>query len=177
MDNEFVKSAKLVVNYQGILEALIAKTRESMQYRDALRLQPHIDVRDLRTVGFTVGRQSGKTDTIVDFMTRHPFGECMVICKDDKIYRSICASYSKKMGSATTLPTVTPRQIANWETIVDSNGAIQPHPEKYYVSENVKYLLVDDASFTLNGMHLNLSTFNKWVGKYCPKDLIVILIG
>lgn len=168
MDNTFVKNVKLQLNYQDMLDALIAKTRETHVWRDQAMCPPALDVRDYRTVGFHVGRQCGKSDALVEFATRQPYGDCMMICKDDRIQRVLTARYNKLSGENKVLPHLNVTTVR--KLIVDPTCMEHDFTK-------VRYILVDDASFVMDSFGINLRNFNTWVGENFHKDTMVIKVG
>ena len=168
MDNTFVKQTKLQLNYQDMLDALIAKTRETHVWRENANCSPMADVRDYRTVGFYVGRQCGKSDTLVEFATRHPYGDCLMICKDSGIQRILTARYNKLSGENKVLPHLNVTEVR--KLIDDANWT-------EYDFTKIKYVLIDDTSFVLDSFGINLRNFNKWVGENFPRDTMVIKVG
>ena len=170
MKNEYIKTPAIQIDYQAMLDALIEKTNEVYyKNKDSLRMGLPSTVRELRTVGFFVGRQSGKTETIIDFISKKQLGECLLIVKDDFTQRSLTAKYNKKNSTTTIvphLPTCTLRDKVK-------HGA-EPEKELY---ERIKYILIDDASYTLNFMGVTDANFMQWVANNFAEDVLVIRIG
>lgn len=173
MDNTFVKSTKIQVDYQAILDVLIAKTKEVWPWRvhSGLPTTNGSDVRDYRTVGFFCGRQTGKTDTLVEFIARQPFGSCMVLTKDALMLRAINARYNKLTISGVVIPGM---QICHVRKCIKDGKSLGDYHNN---ADEVKYILVDDASITINVCGVTNYDFNKWVGENFPEDTIVIRVG
>lgn len=214
--NSFIKETKIQVDYVGIIEALLAKTKEGWVHRDAMRKPSHIDVRDMRTVGFYVGRQCGKTDALVDFALQHDVDDVLFVCKDRKLETLISEKFVKRtnairprhyMNTGILNQILKERQVETYkETVyarnedgslklaVDSNAVHYPivlHNKGDVITNttdlwakyikvppsSIKYILVDDASFTLNYQGVTDHTFNRWVGETFHKDTVVIRVG
>lgn len=214
--NAFIKEAKLHVDYFSIIEALIAKTKENWVHRGPARNPPHTDVREYRTVGFYVGRQCGKTDTLVDFALQHGVDDVLFICKDKVIEKEISEKFVKRthailprhyINTGILNQIIKDRQVVTYsETVYERNvdgslvlvndgtGLCLPVIKHYkgdvirntddlwdkYIdtpASSIKYILVDDASFTLNYQGITDHTFNRWVGETFNDDTIVVRVG
>lgn len=166
--NEFVSPR---VNYVNIIDALLNVSRDRIN-RWGKPMGSTNDawyVQDARTVGLMVGRQCGASDGALSWMGRHPY-ECILITKDAHLRDAHKLNYSKINGrSADEYLSLVPcihDTINVWNTrhITDE------------IKERVRYVIVDDAMFTVGVSYLKRSDFNKWVAETFHPDTFVILI-
>lgn len=165
---EFVRPT---VNYVGIIDALLAVSRDRIE-RWGKALGKPTDawhVQDSRTVGYMVGRQCGASEGALHWIAKHP-DECILITKDARLRDSLKQTYTRLTGrdhsEYTSLVPCVIKTLETWNT-------------KYIteeIKERVRYILVDDATFTVGMSYLKRPDFNEWVAETFHPDTFVILI-
>ncbi|ANM45116.1 hypothetical protein fnug_350 [Pseudomonas phage fnug] len=167
--NQFVKT---IVDYQAILDALIYKTNENwnkygMHYH--LNDVSHITIRDHRTVGFFIGRQSGSTTALMEFSKRYP-GECLAVFTDERIRRGAQDKLSKTPDNI--IPYLTTFKLRSY---IHKSGlsTIQKDFNENLLSD-IRYILVDNASYNLNLRGITDKEFNQWVADTFGTSVIVV---
>ncbi|HFH4533065.1 TPA: hypothetical protein ACGJ7A_005756 [Pseudomonas aeruginosa] len=167
--NQFVKT---IVDYQAILDTLIHVTNENWnKYRMDCYLGEvsHITIRDCRTVGFFIGRQSGSTTALMKFSQRH-HGKCMAIFTDEK---TRCVAQDKLPKTPNNIiPYLTTFKLRNY---IHKSGqsSIQKDFNENLLSD-VRYILVDNASYNLNLRGITDKEFNQWVADTFGTNVIVV---
>lgn len=165
--NEFVKPN---VSYAGIIDALLEVSRDRINGWGASseqRCDPWY-VQDARTIGFMVGRQCGASEGVLRWMARHP-NKCILITKDSRLKLALANRYLKitgrgKVDYSQLVPHAT-NTIEEWNVrLTDDEKA------------NTRYIIVDDAQFTIGMGNVKRAEFNKWIAETFHPDTFVILI-
>lgn len=167
--NQFVKT---IIDYQAILDALIQKTNDNWNrygvhcyYND----NRHITIREHRTVGFFIGRQSGSTTALMQFSQRHP-GQCLAIFTDEK---TRCGAQAKLPNiPINIIPYLTTFKLRNY--IHNSEKSSIQKDIDADVLSNIRYILVDDASYNLNLRGITDKEFNQWIADTFGTRVIVV---
>lgn len=172
--NEF---SKITVNYMAIVDTLLASTNAAHAKHSAVMCfgDDGKEIREFRTVGFTIGRQQGKTEFIRDFCKRHP-GEVAVIIQD---VLANSTAFSTRFKEKEGNPLVSYSR-AYHRILVTTQDALGPK-DKLKVDEfNKRYILVDDASFFIDWLHqrrIKQTDLYKAIGRSRGTDVNVILVG
>lgn len=165
--NEFVKST---VNYMAIAKALIQVTDETYQRNKGMFVEPDGRlIRECRTVGFTVGRQCGKSEFIRKFYQEHP-GETTIIVRDDMLQRVMVAQLMNATGDQHFPKVGTATNVARYlQDLSDT-------PDSRLL--NSRYILIDDATFCFERMYGHKrKEFYQAVYNLRRDDVTVILIN
>lgn len=158
--NEFMN---VQVNYNAIVTALEAVTNQAYsKLAGPAKFPDWMTMRELRTVGFTSARQTGKTQWIVDFTLSKPHGEVLTLFKDKKIRDEIERRYQRNLGEETELPSLVNR-MHDWYTV----------DERTYDEYKVKYVVVDEAQFTLARYK---KEFFQWVHDKFGESTLIVLV-
>ncbi|MBW6071100.1 hypothetical protein [Pseudomonas aeruginosa] len=167
--NQFVRT---IVDYQGILDALIYKTNENWNkywMHCYLNDANHITIRDHRTVGFFIGRQSGSTTALMEFSKRYP-GECLAIFTDERIRCGAQDKLSKTPDNI--IPYLTTFKLRSYIHKPGQSSIQKDFNEN--VLSNIRYVLVDNASYNLNLRGITDKEFNQWVADTFGANVIVV---
>lgn len=166
--NEFVKPH---IDYVSIIDALLTISRDRIT-RWGGQMNRKVDawqVQDVRTIGFMVGRQCGATDGALRWMANHPH-ECILITKDQYLRDAHAQTYQR----------INKRDASEYLSLVPCTvGSIEVWERKYLtdaIKERTRYIIVDDATFTVGMSYLKRPEFNKWVAETFHPDTFVILV-
>lgn len=117
-------------------------------------------VMEFRTVGYRTPRQSGMTESVVEFANARP-DQCAIVVADT--YRS--KSIQGKLTAGT--PVSVGRTFGR---VVNTSSDVPAMP-------GVKYLIIDDATHTLAAGQVSQINLGYWAAEALDEDAIIILIG
>ncbi|ABY63259.1 hypothetical protein ST201phi2-1p436 [Pseudomonas phage 201phi2-1] len=165
--NDYVKP---LVDYVSIIDALEKVTRYNWERwgNTQHRGDPAWVVRDCKTIGLYVGRQCGLSQGALKWIAKHP-NKCILITKDSYLKLALANDYLKNTG----------RERVDYTQLVPSaSGTIEKWNAQLSDEEklNTRYVIVDDAQFTVGAGYVKRAEFNKWVAETFHPDTFVILI-
>lgn len=154
----------------GMIDALEAITRDRWNRwgKEWRSDDTAWEVRDRKTIGLYAGRQCGLTQGALKWMSKHP-DECILVTKDAKLRDALEQTYLD----------ITGRESIDYFQLVPSvSGTIEKWnkqlPDDW--KTNTRFVVVDDAQFTVGAGYLKRADFNKWVAETFHPDTFVILI-
>lgn len=154
----------------GMIDALETITRDRWNRwgRTMRNEDPAWQLRDCKTIGLMAGRQCGITQGALKWMSNHP-DECILVSKDSKMRDALNRKYLEITGR---------EEIDYFPLVPSSAGTIEKWNEQLSedAKKNVRFVVVDDAQFTVGAGYLKRSEFNKWVAETFHPDTFVILI-
>lgn len=154
----------------GIIDALEMVTRDRWnRWGKTMRNEdPAWQLRDCKTIGLTAGRQCGMTMGALKWMSKHP-DECILVTKDTRMRDALADNYLTMTGL---------EKIDYFQLVPSSAGTIEKWNKQLPddIKANTRFVVVDDAQFTVGAGYLKRSEFNKWVAETFHPDTFVILI-
>lgn len=154
------------VDYYSMLIALEHMSRQAWD-RSKLRglvIDKAWQVADYKTIGFHVARQCGASWAINTWIHHHP-GKCLLINKDSKLGKAQQQNYRERFPTDPTDNYMSATALSNGLSQLDTN-----------LTEGIRYVIVDDASYLMNSAILPRAEFNKWVAENFHEDTFVILV-
>lgn len=183
MNNHYITRSNIQINYLDFLEALLIKVEERQEYIQQFP-DNHNRINEFLTIGFTAPQKSGKTSTILDFIHSRNLLENRQFLffsprQDDNYQRGLSAKYNSKFGTKIALPILNLRSIRESINLKISDGISRKKhwEDKHGSIDNVKFIIIDDASIAINRYGFTNTEFNKWVHELFGSKVIVIKIG
>lgn len=154
----------------GMIDALEAITRDRWNRwgKEWKSGDAALEVRECKTIGLHAGRQCGLTHGTLKWMSKHP-DECILITKGTKLCSALEQTYLDITGL---------EEIDYFQLVPSVSGTIEKWNEQLPddVKANTRFIVVDDAQFTVGAGYLKRADFNKWVAETFHPDTFVILI-